>query len=247
METDPSFDVPDAAWRQAAEGIPVSDIFDLADGTSWRLAMTGIWSIGKRRYEYSSVDVAGYTLAQAQQLGLVKRLVTAGPGDVEQYRVEADSTWDREFLGLTRTTGKRSNLVVWAVSADVPIQLRFGEMYRSSTGTRHGTKEAWFAPKGVTTAPQYRRAAVEYRAAHGLPDPLPRESAPASDKQLQVLRRALAGRSGYMGTLALPYTATAASEIVSALAQANWKLTPAVRDIWTAAIRREAPRRPASA
>lgn len=233
MTTDPSFEVPDAAWRQAAEGIPWSDTFD-HDGGRWRLLLVGIWSTGKRAYEYSSAEVAGYTLGQAAQLGLAKRIVSANPGDVSHYRTAAEAGWDREFLGLTRTTSSRSHLTAWVVAADAPIRLKYATMYRSSGGVPHGSKHSLFAPATVNTAVAYRRTAQEFRRSRHLAPPLPAESIPPTEKQLNVLRRL------HPVGLALPTTAAAARPILDALSKAHWQLTPVVRRVWWEATHKPA-------
>lgn len=243
MLTNPNFEVPEEAWRQGATGVPVSDAFTNADG-AWRLVITGIWSTGKRAYDHNSAEVAGYVLSEAERLGVAIRLVNAGPVDVDHYREDADAGWDDEFRGLHRITGKTSTLVVWAVPADAPIYLRYATMYRSSAGVPHGTKQSWIGPDDIETAPQYRRAARAYREVHDLPAPLPREAAPPTERQLAVLRRALTARGGwgYSAAPELPRSAQGASTIIDALAQADWKPTGAVRQIWEAAIRDEVQR-----
>lgn len=245
-----NFEVPEKAWSQAATGVPVSDAFTNADG-AWRLVLTGIWSTAKREYEYASLEVAGYTLAQAAQLGVAKRLLTAGPADVEHYRDEADTAWDEQYGGLTHTTGKHSRLAAWAVRADAPGHLKYSTLYRSSRGVPHGAKRALWLGSDVETASQYRRAASAYRAARDLPEPLPRDAvagiAPPTDKQLVVLQRAVEqprGRWGYPGhpPSRMPRSAKGASMIINALAANRWQPCRAVDEAWDMAIRGEMAR-----
>lgn len=151
-------DITEKEWEALGEekSLPV---LTREDGSL--LVFGGIWSLGQRKYEYSTVEIAGMPVKEAVEKKLVVAFANARGKDVEEYRFGSDTGYDRGRVNSTHSTGIYSKISAYAVPANTPTRVKFGSTYRSSSGNMSGSSHVHFFG-GPTSAPAYRSQSAKF-------------------------------------------------------------------------------------
>ena len=128
------------------------------DGAMYCLG--GVWSSGRREYEYQHIEVAG---AEARMSPYAEELGHWAGRDAGEVYSGCDPDYDGTGY---QSSGKHSAVVLYRVFPGAPVYVKRGQTYRSSSGNCSGRKGAVYHNCDPSTYHGYLRATRGWLAAH---------------------------------------------------------------------------------